>query len=138
MLAGLFTTGCITDPNIEINEKALNDKDFLTEIKWTAKEKDLGTIEEGQKVEIVYEYTNVGQKPLVIKNVAASCGCTVPELPKVPVMPGKTGVIKAVFDSRGKPGINHKSITVNANTKPEESFSLEFTVNVNPAPVKPS
>jgi hypothetical protein len=72
---------------------------------------------------------NTGSKPLVIKNVQATCGCTVPEIPKEPVMPGKSGYIKAVFDSKGRAGENHKSITVFANTTPGE-HKLDFSVNV--------
>lgn len=137
ILAGMFfSAGCITDPNEAINEKALTDKDFTTEIAWTQTERDLGSIEEGQKVEIAFEFTNNGKKPLVIKNVTATCGCTVPEVPKEPVMPGQKGYIKAVFDSQGRPGANQKSITVDANTQ-QGSYQLNFSVNVNPKPETP-
>ncbi len=133
--AGLFfSTACITDPNEAINDKALHDKDFTTEIAWSQTERDLGTIEEGQKIEIAFEFTNKGKKPLVIKNVTATCGCTVPEIPKEPIMPGQKGFIKAVFDSQGRPGVNQKSITVEANTQPEASHQLGFKVNVNAKP----
>ncbi len=128
-VALLGTTGCITDPNEEIREKAKTDKDFVTQVEWPVTEKELGTIEEGQKLEVIFEYKNTGSKPLVIKNVQATCGCTVPEIPKEPVMPGKSGFIKAVFDSQGRAGENHKSITVFANTKPGE-HKLDFSVNV--------
>jgi len=138
ILAGLFfSAGCITDPNEAITEKALTDKGFTTEIAWSQTTKDLGTIEEGQKIEIAYEFTNKGKKPLVIKNVTATCGCTVPEIPKEPIMPGEKGFIKAVFDSQGRAGSNHKTITVQANTQPEEAYQLEFNVNVNPKPETP-
>lgn len=129
-------TGCVTDPAEDIREKALNDKEFLTEIAWDQTEKDLGSIEEGQKLEVVFTFTNKGKKPLVIKTVQATCGCTVPEVPKEPVMPGNKGLIKAVFDSQGRSGSNHKTITVQANTKPQESFQLNFNVEVKPKPAK--
>ena len=54
---------------------------------------------------------------LIIKNVTASCGCTIPEKPEEPIAPGNTGKIKATFDSRGRAGMNQKVITVVANTK---------------------
>jgi hypothetical protein len=138
ILSGLvLSTGCITDPNDDIKAKALNDKEFVTEIAWTQTERDLGTIEEGQKIEIAYEFTNTGKKPLVIKNVTATCGCTVPEIPKEPIMPGQKGLIKAVFDSQGRAGANHKTISVEANTQPAGSHQLAFTVNVNAKPETP-
>lgn len=130
----VLATGCINDPNEAIKEQALNDKGFTTEIAWTQTERNLGIIEEGQKVEVVFEFTNKGKKPLVIKNVTATCGCTVPEIPKEPVMPGQKGLIKAVFDSQGRPGVNNKTITVESNTQPESSHQLNFSVSVNPKP----
>lgn len=133
-LVTLLATGCITDPNEAIKEKAITDKGFITEIAWTQTDRNLGIIEEGQKLEVVFEFTNKGKKPLVIKNVTATCGCTVPEIPKEPVMPGQKGFIKAVFDSQGRPGMNNKTITVDANTQPQSSHQLNFSVNVNPKP----
>lgn len=40
---------------------------------------------------------NVSAKPLLIHNVAVSCGCTNVEWTKSPIEPGKTGTIKATF-----------------------------------------
>jgi Protein of unknown function (DUF1573). len=69
---------------------------------------------------------------LIISNVSASCGCTVPEVPKKPYAPGETGVIKASFDSnKGQVGHNSKQVTVHANTNPEAT-SLGFSVDVKP------
>jgi hypothetical protein len=125
----LFLTSCIVDPNEKITEKAKTDKDFVTQIEWLTDFKNFGKIDEGQKLEVIFEYKNVGEKPLVIKNVQASCGCTVPEIPKEPVMPGKTGMLKAVFDSQGRAGENNKTITVYSNTTPGIQ-ELNFSVNV--------
>ena len=66
---------------------------------------------------------------LIIKNVTASCGCTIPEKPEEPIAPGNTGKIKATFDSRGRAGMNQKVITVVANTK-ETIHTLIFDVDV--------
>jgi hypothetical protein len=52
----------------------------------------------------------------VISNVQASCGCTTPEWPKEPIMPGATARIKASYNSQGRPGVFNKSITVTSNT----------------------
>jgi hypothetical protein len=132
---GVFSIfgGCISDPNEAILEKANSDEKFVTDIEWAATEKNLGIIEEGQKIEVMYQFTNKGTKPLVIKSATATCGCTVPELPKEPIMPGKSGMLKAVFDSEGRSGLNHKSITVVTNTNPGQ-HNLDFTVEVNPRP----
>lgn len=79
---------------------------------------DFGTITEGEKVEYSYRFKNTGNTPLMIVSASASCGCTVPEKPEKPVLPGETSYIKVVFNSQGKVGQNHKDITVIANTSP--------------------
>ena len=56
-----------------------------------------------------------GNAPLVIKQVDVTCGCTTPEWPKEPIAPGKSGTIKAVFNSAGKMGQQNKVITVQSN-----------------------
>jgi len=78
-----------------------------------------GTVKEGTPVEYSFKFKNTGSKPLVITDAHASCGCTVPEKPEQPIRPGETGVIKVVFNSKGRNGHQEKTITVNSNARPE-------------------
>lgn len=77
------------------------------------------TVTDGEKVEYSYRFKNTGTKPLVIVEATASCGCTVPQKPEKPILPGETGFIKIVFDSKGRIGEAHKTINVISNAKPE-------------------
>lgn len=79
---------------------------------------NFGTVKEGEKVEHVYKFKNTGNDPLIISNAQGSCGCTVPQWPKEPIAPGKSGEIKVVFDSKGKSGKQNKTVTITANTEP--------------------
>ena len=88
-----------------------------------------GKIKEGEMLTVEFEFTNTGTEMLIIKNVTASCGCTIPEKPEEPIAPGNTAKIKATFDSRGRAGMNQKVITVVANTK-ETIHTLIFDVDV--------
>jgi hypothetical protein len=108
----------------------------LTTIQWIDSTKEVGTINEGQVVDISYRFKNTGTKPLVIKNFTVSCGCTVAEKPEQPVAPGEEGIIKASFNSKGKPGRNSKDIYVYANTEGTEAHKLNFIVEVVKAEVK--
>lgn len=90
----------------------------------------MGKLNEGEMLNVEFEFTNTGSEMLVIKNVTASCGCTIPEKPEEPIAPGNTGRIKATFDSRGRAGMNQKVITVVANTK-ETIHTLIFDVEVS-------
>jgi hypothetical protein len=101
----------------------------VTTIQWVDSVKHIGKVSEGEKVEIAYKFINTGSQPLVINNVVASCGCTIAEKPEAPIAPGKEGFIKASFDSKGRIGSNHKTLTVYANTS-EAIYPLVFDVEV--------
>ena len=80
---------------------------------------NFGQVTEGDIVEYSYRFKNTGSKPLVIINASASCGCTVPEKPEQPVLPGETGFIKVKFNSEHRVGQAHKTITITSNAQPE-------------------
>ena len=82
---------------------------------------DFGKIKTGDKVSYDFNFTNTGKSPLIITDAVASCGCTKPEWPKEPVQPNATGVIKVVFNSAGKMGLQDKQITITANTSPAQN-----------------
>lgn len=79
---------------------------------------DFGTIKDGDVVEHVFSFVNEGEAPLIITDAKATCGCTVPEWPKQPIPVGESGEIKVRFNSKGKPGIQNKTVTLTANTWP--------------------
>jgi len=60
-----------------------------------------------------FEFTNTGDKPLIITNVQSTCGCTIPTKPTEPIMPGKTGKIDVKYNM--SPGPIRKTITVESN-----------------------
>jgi hypothetical protein len=95
------------------------------EIKFYKLVHDYGTILEGSDGECEFEFKNIGKEPLVLSNVHASCGCTVPTWPKEPIMPGKTAVIKVKYATSRIGGIN-KTITVNSNA--EENPKIELRI----------
>ncbi|MGB0885692.1 MAG: DUF1573 domain-containing protein [Chitinophagales bacterium] len=76
---------------------------------------DFGELPEGPKVETEFKFTNTGKEPLVISNAKGSCGCTVPQWPKDPVMPGAEGVIKVVYNTARRPGAFTKTVTLTSN-----------------------
>lgn len=98
---------------------------------------DFGTIkEDGPKVNYQFEFTNVGNSPLIIKNVQASCGCTVPHWTKEPVLPGNKGMILVDFDPINRPGQFTKTLTVFSNSF-QDGTILTLQGKVLPKPRKP-
>ena len=79
---------------------------------------NFGTIAQGEKVQYDFKFKNTGKSPLIINDATATCGCTIPEKPNAPVKPGDTGVIKVVFNSTGKMGMQDKVVTITSNGNP--------------------
>ena len=105
----------------------------LPVIQFESIDHDFGTVTEGQKVSHTYSVKNVGEAPLIIQNAQPSCGCTVPDWTKAPIPPGKTGFVKAEFDTHGKTGIQNKTITVTSNAWPKTT-TIKFKAMVTPKP----
>jgi len=61
---------------------------------------DYGKIGKNSDGERVFVVTNKGDKPLIITNVKASCGCTTPKWDKEPILPGKTANLKVGYDTK--------------------------------------
>ncbi|MEZ5029990.1 MAG: DUF1573 domain-containing protein [Saprospiraceae bacterium] len=107
-----------------------------TQMTFQTDEYDFGKVKSGVSVTHEYQFTNTGQEDLIIANAKGSCGCTVPQWPKEPIAPGKTGIIKVVFDSKGKSGPQSKRVTITANTNPPQTFlTIKGEVEADPAKV---
>lgn len=117
------TTEVSTDGSNEAAGEASGESAVL---KFDDENYNFGKITQGEKVAYSYKFKNVGKSPLIILNATATCGCTVPEVPKEPIKPGDEGEIKVVFDSNGKSGMQDKVITVTSNAEPSVA-SLHLT-----------
>lgn len=86
------------------------------EFKFEKETINYGKVDKDSNGERVFIFTNIGDKPLIIKNIQSTCGCTVPKKPEEPIMPGKKGEIKVSYDTK-RPGGFSKSITIFSNAK---------------------
>lgn len=84
-------------------------------IKFTKMVHDFGEIEKGAKVETSFEFVNEGTEPLIIKDVATSCGCTTAKLEKDTIAPGEKGAIPVTFSSDRFSGKITKRVTITSN-----------------------
>ena len=84
------------------------------EIKFDKVNFNFGTFSEKNGVQKTsFTFTNTGNKPLVINQIVASCGCTTPNYDKKPIAPGQK-------NGKGKlTGHFKKSITVYSNAATE-------------------
>jgi len=112
LLISIFTiTLCLSQDDIVINHNA-------AEIQFEQEVIDLGEFmqydDPSSKCE--FKFTNIGKEPLIISKCKGSCGCTVPECPKEPILPGESETIKVNYDEK-RVGSFNKSITITSNAK---------------------
>ena len=106
---------------------------FSQNIKFEKTVHDFGTIKEANgRVTYDFIFKNTGKAPLIINKVTATCGCTTPEWPKRPIMPGKTSILKAIYDPENRPGTFEKTITIYSNAKNDGSYHLKIKGDVIP------
>jgi Protein of unknown function (DUF1573) len=128
LFAAISFTAC---NNADKNSAAKNTSDSTT-IQWPDSTfRDFGKVKQGDVLEVSFRFVNTGSQNLVIADVKPGCGCTDPKKPDEPIAPGKEGVIKAKFNSKGQHiGENIKYITVTANTKSSPVTELSFKADV--------
>ncbi len=79
---------------------------------------DFGTVKADTDNFVEVIVTNTGNRPLIISEVSASCGCTMPKEPEAPIPPGQTDIIEVKFHSKpGQLGEVSKTVSVTANTE---------------------
>ncbi len=99
-----------------VAQQAPNNNVVGPKIKFSETTYNFGTVEEGVYAKHSFKFYNVGDKPLLLKNVKPGCGCTASDWPREPIMPGDSAIITAKFNSRGYAGRSfHKSIAVTTN-----------------------
>jgi hypothetical protein len=81
-------------------------------LSFNAEEYDFGFIEVGEVVDHTFKFVNTGKKPVNVSNAVASCGCTTPSFPFLPIEPGETGQIQVRFNSKDRLGSQIATVTV--------------------------
>ena len=97
---------------------------------------DFGKIPQGKPVNHIFYYTNVGNTPLILDNVQASCGCTTPEWGKDAVAPGSTAKITVGYNSASE-GPFTKFITVTYNGSQNKQIIIKGDVWKTPVSSAP-
>lgn len=112
------TVGILSAQEIEISESNV----------------DLGEVAYGGKAIATVQVRNTGDKPLIISDAKASCGCTVPKWPKEPIAPGKSADMTVEYTTTTKEGAFNKTVTISSNaiTEGRKIFRIKGTVGANP------
>jgi hypothetical protein len=131
---GLIILSCNPDASSKINASkkvkstklSIDQVDYPSDVQMDFKSKvwDFGIIDAEEVVSYSFEFVNSGSDPLIISSAKGSCGCTVPEWPKVPIVPGERGFIDVTFNSKGKKGKQNKRVTLTTNVVPSQQLLI--------------
>ena len=83
-----------------------------------------------------FVFKNTGNEPLILSQPKSSCGCTVPEWPKRPILPGDTDVIKVTYKNTDRPGSFSKYVTIFSNAKTNKEVKLYIKGKILPQPTE--
>ena len=100
--------------NLSAQDLAMNTNSKVGVFEFETETIDYGTIEQNTDGNRIFTFKNVGNAPIIISKVKASCGCTVPTKPNQPIMPGETGEISVKY-ATNRLGAFSKTITVSSN-----------------------
>ena len=96
---------------------------------------DYGKIDQGADGVRVFKFKNTGKSPITIARVQSSCGCTVPQKPEAPILPGQSGEIKVKYDTNRIGGFS-KEITVFSNaSEPQKKIRIKGIITKAETPV---
>lgn len=113
---------------------AQNDKAVTgPEISFKKTTHEYGTIELNGDGTYNFEFTNTGNEPLILSKPRSSCGCTVPQWPKEPILPGETNKIKVTYNTH-KAGPFNKTVTIYSNAKNKSTVLLRIKGKVEKKP----
>ncbi|WP_462265703.1 DUF1573 domain-containing protein [Mucilaginibacter sp.] len=101
--------------------KASAQDDNKAEFKFSEEKHDFGKVPVGKPVTTIFEFTNVGQEPLILTEVRPTCGCTIADYTKTPVKKGEKGTIKITFNAAVVQVFN-KTIVVTSNAKTSTKY----------------
>jgi len=97
---------------------------------------ELGKMAGSTTGEVEFKFTNSGKSDLFIRHVKSTCGCTAVQqgLAGVPIKPGESSSIKAIFSSGGYNGKVTKTIYVYTNDPKKSEVVLMLTADVQQPP----
>lgn len=91
---------------------------------------DLGTMKQMESRTVKVKVTNAGAGLLVIEDVRADCGCTVPELATKSLKPGESTDLTVHFDSKQFNGQVHKLVKITSNDPDRRVVELPLTADI--------
>lgn len=133
VLVALFCLSLSTGLQVNAQSKTDDAKQNAAEgakFKFTGGETyDFGKIKRGPGAKHTFEFTNVGNQPLIIMNVTPSCGCTNVDWSKNPVLPGQKGFVALELKTDEQHGVFNKEVYIQSTAKAPNG-AKRYTINI--------
>lgn len=112
------------------------DKNHGPLLTFSTPEYDFGTVyfNEVRIKRVEIEFSNTGDKPLLISDIKSCCGTVVTYWPKEPILPGETEKIKVRFRIVKKPSSIRRVISVHSNSVDNASKRYHITGRIQQSP----
>ena len=91
--------------------------------------KNFGVVKRGELVKLEYDFTNIGNEPLIITDAEVSCSCTSVDYPTQPILPYQSGKIIVNFDTKTVYDRQDRVIIVRSND-PQSPSKIRYKGNV--------
>lgn len=91
---------------------------------------DFGKVNEGDKVNYTFRFSNKGTSQLLIKDIKSSCGCTAALLSQDNLAPGQEGTLRVELDTKNRSGKMSRTITVNSNDPKDPTKVLTIYADI--------
>ena len=88
-----------------------------------------GKIKKGDEGKRIFEFTNIGDAPLIIKEIKTSCDCAVPEKSEKPIMPGENATLTVVYDTTKTGGFSKEIIIFSNAKEPIKRIKIKGYIN---------
>ena len=136
LLATLICAEIKPNPKVDKTSSADPPKEGTARILFEQPRFDFGRIGQGETLRKKFEFKNVGNADLVIRETKTSCGCTAALASTAPVHPNESGAVDVAYDSRGKFGHVYKDVKIFSNDPASPStIAIEGVVT---APMHPA
>jgi len=96
------------------------------EISFKETNHDFGNIQFKGNGSYEFVFVNTGNEPLILTQPKSSCGCTVPEWPRQPILPGESNVIRVTYKNTDRPGSFNKYVTIFSNSLTNNEIKLHI------------
>jgi cytochrome c553 len=95
---------------------------------------DFGTVTEGDIVKHTFNFKNTGAGKVKFIKTETSCGCTTATGALKEYIPGESGEIEVVVDTKGKKGIVVKTVTITLENNDVATTELSLAMKLEPPP----